>query len=186
MSQARLIVLCLAMIGCVGEVTDLGEGVPGDTSQGSGSDVDVPPPLTVMQYLTQLGGRQCAAAFACQASYPATEPMSFESIYGTSASACSSPMVASYAPSLIEAEIAAGNISFNPTAAVECLAGLTAGDCATFWSSGGITLATCRDVFHGSASDGDPCVIDLDCVNHDSICDAATSTCVAGASDGDD
>ena len=177
------IVLCLAIVGCVGEVTDLDPSDPGTPSQGSGSgsSTTTPPPLTVMEYLTQLGSKQCTAAFACQASYPATEPVTFESIYGTSQSTCNPTIVASYAPVLIEAEVAARNVYFNPAAAQTCLANLAAGDCSTFWTKGAISLSSCRDVFHGSASDGDLCVIDLDCVNQDSTCDPVTTTCVAGA-----
>jgi len=178
MNLARLI-LCLALVGCIGEVTDLDPGA-GTPSQGSGSGSgSAPPPMTVMKYLTELGSKQCAAAFACQATYPTTEPVSFESLYGTSESTCNPTVVASYEPELIDAEVTAGNIYFNGGAAMTCLAGLTAPDCATFWTTGKISLATCRQVFHGTASDGDTCVVDQDCVNWDSVCDATSSTCVA-------
>jgi hypothetical protein len=182
MGIARLVIslLCLSIIGCVGQITDVDPSDPEMPSQGSGSGSNTTPaPLTVMEYLTQLGNKECTAAFTCRATYPADAPMSFETLYGTSQSACGTTIVASYEPASIETEVVAGNVYFNAAEAKTCLAGLTAGDCATFWSNGGISLSSCRDVFKGTASDGDTCVIDLDCVNWDSICDAATSTCVA-------
>ncbi len=178
MNLARLtLVWSLAIVGCIGEVTDLDPGA--SSSQGSGSGMSGPPPMTVMQYLTQVSSKQCAAAYACKATYPTTEPVAFETIYGTSLETCSPTLLASYEPSLIDAEVTAGNIYFNAGAAETCLPRLVAGDCMTFWTNGGVGLSSCREVFHGTASDGDACVVDQDCVNWDSVCDATTSVCTA-------
>ena len=177
------IALCLVITGCVGEVSDLDPSDQDSSSQGSGSGEPPPPAMTVTEYLNQLGSKQCTAAFACQATYPTTEPVTFESLYGTSPTTCSPTIVASYDPATIESEVAAGNIYFNGGAAKSCLAALTAGDCSTFWTNGGISLSSCRDVFHGTVSDGEACVHDLDCVNWDSVCDPANSTCTATDAD---
>ncbi len=152
---------------------------PPPPSQGSGSGSgSAVAPLTATQYLHQRGVMLCTEEFTCRSSYPATGGVTFEQMYGASAADCSAFADAADRPSAVESEILANHISYTASLAASCLAGITfPSDCSTFWTSGANYPSACGAALRGLVADGDPCVVDYDCLNTDSYCDMTVLVC---------
>ncbi|MDB4953377.1 MAG: hypothetical protein JWO36_946 [Myxococcales bacterium] len=133
--------------------------------------------MSATQYLAQMDMKYCDEAFTCKASFPTNAGVTFTQAFGASASACYSDSAAQEMPATVEAEITAGKIHYDSSAAQQCLAGVAFGTCAAFWMNGPTMPAACDTVLVGTIADGAACVVDYDCSNVASICDATTQKC---------
>jgi len=157
---------------------DSGGGNTGGSNTGGGG-------MTATQYLTQLDQKFCDEAFACQASFtPQQTGETFADDFGASASECVSDGVAYDMPDVVESEITAGKIHFDPAAAAACVAGIAYASCTTFWADSDTYPASCDTALVGTVADGGACVVDYDCSNLDSICDPTAHTCGADTGSG--
>jgi hypothetical protein len=125
------------------------------------SPVDVAPALTGSQFVAGYDMVTCNAAFACAASFPGTAAQ-FAFDFGTSLSSCYALAQQDDSPSVIDADVASGEIHFDAAKAAACLAGVGY-DCATFWPQGLTDQATCSTAMVGSVPDGGACHVDWDC-----------------------
>jgi hypothetical protein len=148
-----------------------GGGDPGGGDPGGGTG------MTATQFLTQMGMKYCDEAFACQASFPTDQGVTFADAFGASASECYGDEAAYDMPAQVEAEITAGKIHYDASAAAACVAGIQFGDCTAFWQDGGTYPAACDTALVGTVADGGGCVVDYDCSNVESVCDPTAHTC---------
>jgi hypothetical protein len=125
--------------------------------------------------------KECDQAFACKATFPTDQGVTFEQIFGATADACYMSAAEFYDAGSVEAAITGGTIAFDAAAASACLAGITAGDCATFWTAPPEFPAACNMVLQGKVADGGACKIDFECTNLQAICDDATKKCTVPA-----
>lgn len=184
------------LAGCVGQAPPAGPAPvndppaptpdpgPGSGSAGSGSGSgsgSAAAPLTASQYLHQRNVALCTEDFACKAAWPGDPGgLSFEQVYGATATDCTTYADARDQPSAVESEIGANHISFSASLAADCLAGTTfPSDCATFWQTGATYAPACGSALRGLVADGDPCVVDYDCLEGGSTCDQNVLVCVA-------
>jgi hypothetical protein len=154
-------------------------GSGGDT--GSGGSTGGGGGMTATQFLTQMEMKYCDSAFACQASFPANQGVTFADAFGASVSVCYSDGAAYDMPAQVESEISAGKIHFDSAAAAACVAGIMQGTCADFWANGPTAPAACDTALVGTVADGGACVVDYDCSNAQSVCDPTAHTCGAQA-----
>ncbi len=147
-------------------------GSGGNPNPGGGSS------MTATQYLTAMEMKYCDEAFACQASFPTTQGVTFAQAFGSSASQCYSDGAAQDMPAQVEAEITAGKIHFDAAAAASCVAGIMFGTCTDFWAGTGGTIPSgCSTALVGTVADGGACVVDYDCSSAQSVCDPTAHTC---------
>ena len=140
-----------------------GDGSGGGGGGGGGGG------MTATQYLTQMEQKFCDEAFTCQASFPTDQGVTFADAFGASASECYADDAAYDMPDVVESEITAGKIHFDPSAAASCIAGLTFPACTAFWTDGPTYPASCDTAMVGTVADGGACVVDYDCSNVESI-----------------
>lgn len=117
--------------------------------------------LTGSQFVTAYDMVACNAAFACAANFPGTAAQ-FTSYFGNSTSECYALAATYDVPSVIDADVASGEIHFDPAKAAACLAGLGY-DCATYWQQGLTNQTTCSMAMIGTIADGGICHVDWDC-----------------------
>jgi hypothetical protein len=125
--------------------------------------------LTGSQFVTAYDMVSCNAAFACKATYPGTATQ-FATYFGSSTADCYQLAQSYDLPVVIDADVASGEIHFDPIKGAACLAGL-AYDCATYWQQGLTNQTTCSMAMVGTIADGGVCHVDWDC--------AWTSGCTA-------
>src|SRR5262245_44165785 len=89
--------------------------------------------LAASDFVTQLAKLDCDEAFKCMASFPAMTGATFADLYGPDAATCYTD---NGPPDELQQEIAAGKIMYDAAAAATCAAGITYGDCASFWQDG--------------------------------------------------
>jgi hypothetical protein len=167
--------LSLGLVGCVGDAPgDPGSTDPG-TDPGTGPGTG-PGGMSVATFLTKMGKLECDKAFECKASYPTTNGTTFEQDFGASTTACYAQADQIYQPAAVAAEVAAGKIHYDATAATACVTGVTFPACATYFSTGPMYPSACGQALVGTVADGGACVVDFDCVGG-SICDATTLKC---------
>ena len=135
--------------------------------------------MTATQFLQQQDQKFCDEAFTCMSTFPATATTgTFADNFGSSSAQCQSDSAMYEMPAQVEAEITAGKIHYDASAAAACVAGITFGACADFWANGPTEPAACDTAMVGTVADGGACVVDFDCSNVMSICGTA-HTCVA-------
>ena len=180
-----------ALAGCVGAAPDdSGNGTPSgpaDNGNDNGDDGTpdpggpVDPGLAAL--LTAMGHSDCDDAFACKASFPSDAGGTFADAFGASATACYADSAGYYDPSTIQAQITAGKIMFNSSAAAMCVSGLAAAAppiCSTYWTMGPSQPAGCATALVGTVASGGACVTDFECTG-ELYCDD-TSKCTAAPS----
>jgi hypothetical protein len=150
-----------------------GGGSPGGGGDPGGGGTG----MTATQFLTQMEMKYCDEAFACQASFPTDQGVTFADAFGSSASQCYSDYAAYDMPAQVEAEITAGKIHFDASAGAACVAGIQFGACSDFWQNGGTYPAACDTALVGTVADGGACVVDYDCATGESVCDPTAHTC---------
>ena len=152
-----------------------GDGSGSGSGGGGGGSTDT---SYVATFLSGMGHKFCDEAFTCKASFPATQGgPTFDQIFGTSAMQCYSDAEAHDMPAAVASEITAGKIMWNPTDAMACLAGLTFPACTDYWMNGANFPAACQTAMVGTVADGGACIVDYDCQNVQSYCDATSKKC---------
>lgn len=134
---------------------------------------------TAADVLTRLDHAECDAAFTCKASFPAGQGVTFEEVFGTSATACYAKLASEYydAPA-VQASITANKITFDAAAGAQCITALAsapAPSCPSLWQNGPSFPAACDGALIGRVADGASCTNDFECAGG-SYCDV---TCKA-------
>jgi len=157
-----------------------GTGTGGTGTGGTGTGGTGTGGLTASQFLDQWDTKDCAEAFMCMATFPATPGDTFADEYGISAAQCQSDDSDDEDRPGIESEIVAGRIHFDPALAAQCLSGIAATPCATYWANDASLTEpdACDTALFGTIADGAACTVDWDCSGDNSICDATTQKCV--------
>lgn len=131
--------------------------------------------------MTKMVHTECDEAFACKASFPAGQGVTFEQVFGANAAACYTQLGGEYYDATsVQASITANKITFNASAAGQCVTGIAAMPapvCATFWQQGPEFPAECDDALIGKVANGAVCDNDFECAAA-SYC-GDTDTCVA-------
>jgi hypothetical protein len=160
-----------------------GDGTGGGSGGGSGSgggggggggSTDT---SGVASFLHEMGKKYCDQAFACKASFPTDQGVTFEQAFGASAMACIADADMYNNAPAVAAAITGGTITWNPADATACLAGITFPACAQFWTDGANEPAACATALVGKVADGGACVIDFECANLSSYCDETSKKC---------
>jgi hypothetical protein len=139
---------------------------------------DDAPGLSAATVITDYDMAECAGAFACESSYPGSMN-EFTSDWGATVGDCDTNAAEIDAPTVIAADVASGEIHFDPTAGASCIAAL-GHDCSTFWSDGPTGQTPCETAIVGTIADGSSCHIDWDCATWTSYCDQSNHLCTAG------
>jgi hypothetical protein len=169
-SMSRSVVIVIFVTACTATTTGGGRG-DGGGGGGGGNN------LTPSDFIAKMDQLDCTEAFMCMASFPTTSGGTFQDAFGASVADCETQEAMYDDPTKVQAEITAGKIHFDGTAAAACVAGITYTDCATYWQSGGNFPAACDMAMVGTVADGGACVVDFDCSNVQSICDTTTMKC---------
>ena len=144
-------------------------GSGSDPSGGSGSIT------SATAFLAAMDQGDCQEAFKCMSSFVAEgSGDTFAGDFGTSESDCESLFAGDEMRPQVETEITAGKITFDASAASACVAGITYPACATYWTDGATYPTACDTALVGTIADGGACVVDFDCSNIESICNAGT------------
>lgn len=155
-----------------------GGGGGGGSGSGSGGAT-----ATVADVLTRMDHAECDSAFACMATFPQGQGVTFSQAFGASAGACYTKFATSYYnATVVAASIAAGKITFNPGAGALCIAGLDAAaqpTCSTLWQTGPSFPAECGDALVGHVAQGGACTSDFEC-DLTAYCDETSRRCTAG------
>ena len=137
--------------------------------------LDAAPALLASQLVIGFDAVICTAAFACRANFPGSGN-EFTYDYGSSVASCNQ-LAASYdMPAVVDADVAAGTIHFDPTLGATCLAGLGY-DCSTFWQTGVTGQAACEAAITGTVADGAACNTEWQCASWTSDCPPQRGTC---------
>ena len=151
----------------------------------SGAAPDAPPSggadaggstLSPHTFLDRVGEKECNEAFKCEDEFPGTQTQ-FDDDWGTSTTDCYSLADTDLEGAATQEEVAKGNIAYDPDAAEQCLEGMTYGSCSNFFQNGASFPDICAQALVGTATKGQPCVVDYDCEG-DLLCSQNTGTCV--------
>jgi hypothetical protein len=172
---------------CVADVGDTGGMPGGDPSNpndpsdpGKPDDPSDPPPgggISVADFMTALGHKECDDAFTCKANFPTDAGVTFAEAFGASAMACYTDAATYYDAAAIQASISAGKIAYDGNAAKTCTQGFAAPTCGTYWTNGPDYPAACDTALVGKVATGAACTNDFEC-SADNWCDE-TNKCAA-------
>jgi hypothetical protein len=137
------------------------------------------PGLTAAEVIADYDMEECTGAFACESDFPGSTS-EFTNYWGATVSDCDQNAAAYDAPSIIAADVASGEIHFDPVEGASCIAGLGY-TCSTFWADGPTGQTPCEAAITGTVADGGACHIDWDCVTWTSYCDTTNHQCTAGS-----
>jgi hypothetical protein len=155
---------------------DTGDDTVGDDTVGDdtvGDDDPGPGDPTPQEFIEQIIAADCAKAFACEAEFPATEG-TFAEEWGDSEAGCLTDDDDYLARDMIAASVTAGRITYDSSAAADCLANLGyPASCTEFFTNYDWPDA-CSDAMVGNVADGGACVSWWEC-------SAEGSECVDGA-----
>ena len=185
-----VLVSVLAAAACVGESPD-GGGPPGggggpdtptDPDDGPGPEDDGPEDedpdaYTASELLDEIDKVFCDGAHMCKASFPTDWGITFEELFSTSPTACYAQGAEDLPREIIEGQITAGKIKFDPAAAAACIAGLAVGTCPQYWDQGPEMPVECDTALVGTVADGGACITSYDCTSLSSYCNASTDQC---------
>lgn len=138
--------------------------------------------MTASTFLDEMNKKFCDQSFTCKASFPSDWGITFDQAFGASASECYAQAAQDVPAAQVEAQIAAGKITFNAADAAACVAGVTFGTCTEFWQQGPQLPAACDTALVGTVADGGACVTHIDCANPNSYCDETSNKCTADES----
>jgi hypothetical protein len=153
-----------------------GGGSGGGGGGGGGGSTDT---SGVANFLHEMGKKYCDQAFTCKSSFPTDQGVTFDQAFGASAMACYADADMYNNATAVAAAITGGTITWNPTDAAACLAGITFPACAQFWTDGANEPAACATALVGKVADGAACVVDFECASGTSYCDETTKKCTA-------
>lgn len=170
----RLLVLAM-LAGCTADVAGIeGRDKPGgdaeDPGEGPGQTS-----ITLSEYFDRIADVHCEQAFMCRASFPADRGYPFEAEWGSSVEECTQRLIDAWDPAEVETEIAKGRITYDGTAAVSCLEGVTFAACPEYWNRGIEWAESCYHVVVGQVPVGGACANDYSCTTY--YCDQTTFTC---------
>jgi hypothetical protein len=149
----------------------------GGAGGGSGTAAADDGSMTVLQYFTALGKKECDDEFACRATFPADDGLTFTEEFGADATACYADAAMYYDAAAVQDSVTAGRIAFDGASAAACVGGIPAPVCASYWTQGSPYPAACDKVLAGKVADGGACTIDFDCMDLESICEDTTKQC---------
>jgi hypothetical protein len=158
-----------------GDGAGTGEGGGSGGGGGSGSGGSS---MTASRFLEEINKKFCDEAFTCRSSFP-MEKGTFDEAFGSSQTACYAQANEDFSGAQIDAQVAAGKITFNAAAATTCLAGIMYGTCEQFWQEGPQEPGECDTVLVGTVANGGACVTSFDCANATSYCDETTNQCTS-------
>ncbi|HEY5921901.1 MAG TPA: hypothetical protein VIV11_09540 [Kofleriaceae bacterium] len=163
------------LIGCTAEVPGMEgrEADPETGSDGKGSGGGQSS-MTLSKYFDEIAAVHCEQAFGCRAAYP-PENGAFETTWGASVAACEANLIAGWDPAAVETEIAKGRITYDGSAAVSCLQGVTFAACPDYWNRGIEWAESCYHVIVGTVQTGGACEHYYSCTSY--ACDSITHTC---------
>jgi hypothetical protein len=163
---------------CVGCVSDPPPASSPDAPGGGGGDGGGGS-STATQFIMALDAKDCDEAFSCMSTFvPDTVGDTFADEWGDSPEACKSDPDDAADDAVVETEIKAGKIVFNPDLVQTCLAGISYASCAVFWSPDSSYPDVCYQALYGLVADGGACVTDWDCEGTDTTDSECTSgTC---------
>ncbi|HEY5946770.1 MAG TPA: hypothetical protein VIV40_14805 [Kofleriaceae bacterium] len=163
-----------AAIGCTAEVPGT-EGRHGEQDMGSGnSGGGDQTSMTLTTYFDKIAAVHCEQAFSCRDSFPPEQGV-FEDTWGASVTACEANLIAAWNPKQVETEIAKGRITYDGSAAVTCLEGVTFAACPDYWNRGIEWAESCYHVVVGTVPVGGACENNYSCTTY--YCDSVMHTC---------
>jgi hypothetical protein len=162
------------LVGCTADVAGVEgrEGMPEMGSGGGGGGESTT--LTLSQYFDKIAQVHCEQAFGCRASFPPEQGV-FEDTWGASVTECEANLIAAWDPKQVETEIAKGRITYDGTAAVTCLEGVTFAACPDYWNRGIEWAESCYHVVVGTVEVGGACDNNYSCTTY--YCDTYSHTC---------
>lgn len=182
----RFTSILVLFAACAADVDDGGSTEnPNPNTPGPGDDPNDPndPPtpggsMTAAEFLTAIGNKDCDDAFTCKASFPTDEGVTFDEVFGASATACYGDAAQYYNATAVQAAITAGKIVFDGTAAKACVDSFAAPTCSTYWTQGPDLADACGTAMVGKVATGGACAVDFECAG-ENWCDDATKKCAA-------
>ena len=151
-------------------------GNPGDPPGDPG--MTTPTTLSVGDFLTAIGHKECDDAFTCKANFPTDAGVTFAQAFGANAQACYTDAAMYFNVTAIQASITAGKIAYDSAAAKQCIDGMGAPTCATYWTQGPNSPAACDTAMVGKVAAGAACTNDFEC-SGDNICGDTSKKCEA-------
>jgi len=127
-------------------------------------DAPVVATLTPRIYIEQLVTLECQQAFACQSQYPPNKQPSFANAWGTDLDDCVTTDRDYLDRDAVDAGIAAGRITWDPAAAMTCLAapGIPT-SCSTLFNTDYDFAPSCIAALIGHVPDGGACTTGWEC-----------------------
>ena len=170
------LLVCLVTGACVADVSGTHqESKQDDPTTGSGGNAQ-DSTTTPTGYLTKIAGIYCEESFTCRADFPPDRGYTFEAQWGDTQDACKQRLLDAWTPAAIETEIAKGRATYDGSAGIACLSGVTFGTCADYWTSGIHWADACYHVIIGLVPAGGSCDNIYACASQS--CDATTHTCM--------
>jgi len=143
-----------------------------------GGGMTTPTSLSVGDFLTAIGHKECDDAFTCKANFPTDAGVTFAEAFGANAMACYTDAATYFNVTAIQASIGAGKIAYDGSAAKQCVDGMAAPTCATYWTQGPNAPAACDTAMVGKVAAGAACTNDFEC-SGDNICGDTSKKCEA-------
>jgi hypothetical protein len=163
------------LVGCPAEVPGIGGRDKPDTEEDKGEEPGATS-ITLSKYFDEIASIHCEQAFQCMSSFPPDRGYTFEAQWGASLPACTAQLLAAWNPAQVETEIAKGRITYDGTAAVSCLEGVTFAACDDYWVRGIEWAESCYHVVVGTVAAGGACENNYSCTSF--MCDATTHVCM--------
>ena len=166
------------LVGCTADVAGIeGRGKPGGAGSGGGGGSGSTTSMTLSKYFDEIAAVHCEQAFMCRASFPAADRgYAFEDEWTNTVTECEQNLIAAWNPAQVETEIAKGRITYDGTAAVSCLEGVTFAACPDYWTRGIEWAESCYSVVVGMVTAGGACENDYSCTSFS--CDPAMHVCL--------
>ena len=165
----------MLVAACTADVAGI-EGRQGEVEEETGSGGPNQTSITLSTYFDKIAKVYCDQAFSCRATFPTNLGYTFEAQWGNNHGECISRLVTAWNPALVETEIAKGRVTYDGTAAVSCLEGVTLGACGDYWTNGIDWAESCYHVVVGTVQVGGLCDSNYSCTSY--ACDATTHTCL--------
>jgi hypothetical protein len=156
-----------------------GEAPPtsGDDTTPPGDDDDGPGDGSGPSgFITAFASSECMEAHSCRASFPTDAGVTFEEVFGATEAACETMALEYYQPDTVRTAVQSGTITFDRTAAENCLANINWGTCTQYFDGQSPLPASCGQALVGTVGHGGQCEIDLECSSDQDWC-GDSSTC---------
>jgi hypothetical protein len=171
----RLVGIAL-LVGCTADVSGIGGRDKPETGSGGSGNAPGATSMTLSKYFDEIAAIHCEQAFQCRSAFPPDAGYAFEDDWGNSVPECEQRLLAAWNPAQVETEIAKGRITYDGTAAVSCLEGVTFAACPDYWNRGIEWAESCYHVVVGMVQMGGACDNDYSCTSF--LCDQTAHTCL--------